>query len=79
MEKIDDLNLRCNDTALMECRVNRYMPGDKKDYSWPLWKATFDLCSIKKMWASSTDIADDEESEEEIMTRVDTDDEFEGY
>lgn len=80
MAKMDPHSLLTNDTGVLECQVNRYQMGStKRDNTWPTWYTAFNLCSIKKVWGASGGISDEEESEEEVMQRIDSDEEGEGY
>lgn len=77
MMRMTQLNLYENDLAFFECQIRRYRPKDATD--WTSWKTSLKLCSIIRLWEATANVPEEEESEDESLQRVDTDDEFEGY
>lgn len=80
MQKLVNLNLYQNDIAVFECQIRRFLPKDTvATGEWSTWRTSFRLCSITRLWAATANVPEEEESEDESMQRVDTDDEFEGF
>ncbi|KAJ3559057.1 hypothetical protein NM688_g577 [Phlebia brevispora] len=79
MVKLPNYELRSNDIALFECQIQRYAEKGQRRNTWNSWGANFKLLNITKVFSAPAHVAEEEESEDELVQRVDTDDEDEAY
>ncbi|KAJ3554053.1 hypothetical protein NM688_g3305 [Phlebia brevispora] len=79
MMKLPNYELRANDIALFECQVQCYTEKGQRRNTWMTWGTNFKLLNIVKVLSAPASVPEEDESEDELVQRADTDDEEEAY